>query len=309
MFADVTSQNIVGYSGRDTDSNAAPIVGAMFINVAGGETYDLSMLTVPELRDEDGELEDYMDPMSECLRVLDPNSSATTARYTYISAGYLEDNVDDWEEHLNAIGWWNYEFGYDYAGAIADGDFSKKIKGAVPIANGMAFLGDFSNFHSISLRANGEVVTVPTEYVTDENAAPFFVNYLPVTLKLTDMTVPELRDEEGELEDYMDPMSECVRVLDPNSSATIGRYTYISAGYLEDNVDDWEEHLDAIGWWSYEFGYDYAGAIADGDFTKKLTKDQIIDLAAGDGFLGDFSNFHSIGIAFPSALAVPSKAK
>ena len=49
----------------------------MFIDVAGGETYDLSMLMVPELRDGDGE---------------------------------LEDNVDDWEDHLDAIGWWEYEF-------------------------------------------------------------------------------------------------------------------------------------------------------------------------------------------------------
>ena len=281
----------------------------MFVPVGGGATYDLSMLTVPELRDGEGELEDYMDPSGECLRVLDPNSSATTARYTYISAGYLEDNVDDWEEHLDAIGWWKYEFGYAYNEAIMDGDFSKKVKGAVPIANGVAFLGDFSNGHSISLLSNGEVVTVPTKFETDENLAPIFVNYLPVALKLSDLTVPELRDGDGELEDYMDPSGECLRALNPNSSATIGRYTYISAGYLEDNVDDWEEHLDAIGWWKYEFGYAYNEAIMEGDFSMKLKDDEIIDIAAGDGFLGDFSNGHSIGIAFPSALAVPSNVK
>ena len=309
MFADVTSQNIVGYAGRETGENLAPIVGAMFVPVAGGETYDLSMLTVPELRDSDGELEDYMDPSSECLRVLDPNSTLTKARYTYISAGYLEDNVDDWEDHLDAIGWWEYEAGYPYNEAIMGGDFSKKIKGAVPIANGMAFLGDFSNGHSVSLISNGEVLTVPTQFETSENLAPLFVNYLPVALKLSDLTVPELRDGDGELEDYMDPSSECIRALNANSTLTIGRYTYISAGYLEDNVDDWEDHLDAIGWWEYEFGYAYNEAIMDGDFSKKLTEDQIIDIVAGDGFLGDFSNGHSVGIAFPSALAVPSSAK
>ena len=281
----------------------------MFVPVAGGETYDLSMLTVPEVRDGDGELLDYMDPSAECLRVLDENSTITKARYTYISAGYLEDNVDDWEEHLDAIGWWNYEPSFAYNEAIMGGDFSKKINGAVPIANGAAFLGDFSNGHSISLVSNGEVLTVPTQFETSENLAPLFVNYLPVTLKLSDLTVPELRDEDGELLDYMDPSAECLRALDANSTITKGRYTYISAGYLEDNVDDWEEHLDAIGWWNYEPSFAYNEAIMGGDFSKKLKEEDIIDIAAGDGFLGDFSNGHSIGIAFPSALAVPSNAK
>ena len=279
----------------------------MFVAVGGGDTYDLSMLSIPEIRDSEGELEDYLDAGSECLRVLDPNSSATTARYTYISLGYIQDNVDEWEDHLDAIGWWNYEASFDYPSAIADGDYSKKITGAVPIANGVAFLGSFSNGHSVSLRSNGEVMTVPSQFETDENAAPLFVNYLPVSLKLSDLMIPELRDGEGELEDYLDAGSECLRLLDPNSSATIGRYTYISLGYLQDNVDDWESHLDAIGWWNYEASYDYPGAIADGDLSKKLTADVIV--GAGDGFLGSFSNGHSMGIAFPGALAVPSLSK
>ena len=306
VVADVTSSNIVGYSGRETEENLAPIVGAMFVAVGGGETYDLSALSIPEIRDEEGELLDYLDAGTECIRVLDPNSSATTARYTYISAGYVEDNVGDVADYPDAIGWWNYEAGYDYVEAIADGDYSKKITGAVPIANGTAFLGDFSNGHSVSLRSNGEVVTIPSVFETAENLAPIFVNYLPVTIKLSDITIPELRDEEGEIEDYLDAGTECIRALDPNSSLTTARYTYISAGYIEDNVGDVADYLDAIGWWNYEAGFDYAGAIADGDLSKKVTED--VEVGAGDGFLGDFSNGHSMGIHFPSALAVPSLA-
>ena len=305
MFADVSSQNIVGYAGIATEENSAPIIGAVFFNVGGGETYDLRDLAIPELRDEEGELLDYADPGTEFLRVLDPNSSATTARYTYISDGFLEDNVDDWDGSKWAIGWWRYEVGTDYAGLINDGDDSLKIKSAVNINNGMAFLGNFSEYHVVSLVSNGEVATEVTQFETAETSAPLFVNYLPVSLKLSDITIPEIRDEEGELLDYADPGTEFLRVLDPNSSATTARYTYISDGFLEDNVDDWDGSKWAIGWWKYEVGTDYAGLINDGDASLKLKTE--IDVPAGSGFLGNFSEYHTIGITFPSALDVPSK--
>ena len=151
MFADVTSQNIIGYAGIATEENSAPIIGAVFFNVGGGETYDLRTLAIPEIRDEEGELLDYADPGSEFLRVLDPNSSATTARYTYISDGFLEDNVDDWDGSKWAIGWWKYEVGTDYAALINDGDASLKLKTEIDVPAGSGFLGNFSSFHTIGI--------------------------------------------------------------------------------------------------------------------------------------------------------------
>lgn len=159
----------------------------------------------------------------------------------------------------------------------------------------------------MSLVSNGEVPTVVTQFETAESRAPFFVNYLPVSVKLSDITIPELRNGEGELEDYADPSSEYLRVLDPNSSATIARYTYVSYGFLEDNVDEPEDCMWAIGWWNYQDGVDYAELISEGDDTLQIKT--AIDVASGNGFLGNFSDFHTVGITFPSTLAVPSNAK
>ena len=304
-FGDVSSQNIVGYAGIETEENSAPIIGSVFFNVGGGETYDLRTLAIPEIRDEEGELLDYADPMSEFLRVLDPNSSLTTAKYCYVSYGYLEDCVEDPDASKWAIGWWKYQVGVDYSMLINAGDDTLKIKSAVNINNGMAFLGNFSEGHTVSLVSNGEVATEVTQFETAETSAPLFVNYLPDSIKLSDITIPELRDEEGELLDYADPMSEFLRVLDPNSSLTTAKYCYVSYGYLEDCVDEPDASLWAIGWWKYEVGVDYSVLINAGDDSLKLKTE--IDVPAGSGFLGNFSEGHSVGITFPSALDVPSK--
>lgn len=276
------------------------------MGVGGVASYDLSMLTMPETY-VDGELDDYIDPSSEFLRVLDPNSSLTTAKYCYVSKGFLDDNVDEPEDAEWAIGWWNYENGVDYAEVINEGDSTLQIKGAVTISNGMAFLGNFSAGHSMQLVSNGEVPTVVSQFETDQNSAPAFINYLPVDLKLSDLTVADIRDEEGELEDYCDPSSEFIRVLDPNSSLTTAKYCYVSYGFLEDNVDEPDDCLWAIGWWNYENGVDYAEVIGEGDDSLKLKAD--VNIPSGSGFLGNFSAGHSLDITFPSALEVPSNAK
>lgn len=300
-----TNPNVVGYGGFATEENRAPVLGAMFFDVGGAKTYDLSMLTVPEFYDEEGELADYADPGTEYLRVLDPNSSATTARYCYISYGYLLDNVDEPDESKWAIGWWNYDGKADYCELINGKDSTLQVKSAVPIDNGTAFLGNFDPNHSIRLQSSGEVVTKVTGIATGENRAPMINNFLPVDIDLADITIPEVYDEEGELADYADPGTEYLRVLDPNSSATTARYCYISYGYLLDNVDEPDESLWAIGWWNYDGKADYCELINGKD--DALQVKEAIPVQAGTGFLGNFDPNHSIDVLFPSAIDVPSK--
>ena len=297
---------IVGYSSVDSGNKLAPTVAGVFFPVAGGNTYDLSMLAIPEKYDEDGELEDYADPNSEYLRVLDPMSSATTAQYCYVSKGFLLDNVDGSEEGDNdwAIGWWQYDGDVDYAELIEDHADTLKVKGTIPFAVGAAFLGKFDPTHTIALQSSGEVKNAPTAFATGNALAPLFANYLPVDIDLFDMAMPEKYDEDGELEDYADPNSEYLRVLDPMSSATTAQYCYVSKGFLLDNVDGSEEGDNdwAIGWWQYDGDVDYAELI-EGHEDDLMIK-TAIPVKSGSGFLGKFDPTHTQNIAFPSAFDV-----
>ena len=83
--------------------------------------------------------EDFMVPGNEYLQVLDPNGSAVTDRYTYVSEAFLKDEFEDeWENYKAAIGWWNWN--KNIASFIEDGDYSTKL-GKTPIAPGFSFLG------------------------------------------------------------------------------------------------------------------------------------------------------------------------
>ena len=298
----VESANIVGYKGVETEENRAPVIGAMFQPVSGAETYDLRDCQIA------GDGGEYCDPGSEYLRVLDPNSSANLARYTYISREWMVDNFnDDSDEYINqfswAIGWWLYVPGTDYQGLVEDdGDDTLKVKAAITIDVGMAFLGSFSSGHSLRLVSSGSVPLASSGVTTEGNRAPMIANILPVDTTLFAMTISSA-DDDGE---YCDPGSEYLRVLDPNSSANLARYTYISRDWMVDNFnDDSDEYINqfswAIGWWEYVPGTDYQGLIEDDqDDTLQLKVD--VDVPAGSGFLGSFSSGHSLSVNVPAAL-------
>ena len=104
--------------------------------VSGGSTYKLSNITVS------AEGGDYMDPEVEYLQVLNPNGSAVTARYTYVSEAFLKDAFgdEDWADYAGAIGWWNRSA--DIVDCIENADYTNKIAvGDVVLAPGSAFLG------------------------------------------------------------------------------------------------------------------------------------------------------------------------
>ena len=150
----------MGYSGVESDNNSAPLIGAMFIPIApGATTYDLRDCKIIG----DGE---YCDPGTEFLRVLNPNSLADVARYTYISREWMEDNFDeDTPEYLAqfewAIGWWSYVPFTDYQEIIEtdnDQDNPLRLTVDVPVPAGMGFIGNFSYAHSLNVNFPGVAV-------------------------------------------------------------------------------------------------------------------------------------------------------
>ena len=296
----------MGYSGVESDNNSAPLIGAMFIPIApGATTYDLRECKIIG----DGE---YCDPYGEFLRVLDPNSLANTARYTYISKEWMIDNFDDdSEEYIAqfawAIGWWHYVPATDYQDIIEyqnDQENALRVTSAINIGVGTAFIGNFSYAHSLRLVSNGGVPVASTGIATGENSAPMIANIRPVATSLFNMTIAG-DDGSGE---YCDPYGEFIRDLDPNSLANVARYTYISREWMEDNFDEsTPEYLAqfewAIGWWSYVPATDYQDIIEyqnDQDNPLHLTVD--VPVPAGKGFIGNFSYAHSLNINFPGVV-------
>ena len=77
-----------------------------------------------------------MVPGSEYLQVLEPNGSAVSARYTYVSVAYLKDEYgNEWADHTNELGWWDRGYvgvaGHNRDGETLDPGFSflGKLKG------------------------------------------------------------------------------------------------------------------------------------------------------------------------------------
>ena len=145
MFADVTSANVVGYQSLDSKKATNPAVGATFAPIGGAMKYRLGDLKVAIKDDE----EDYIDPGTEYLQVLNPSGSAVTARYTYVSAAYCYDNYEEeeLEEWLGYVGWWKYT--------------DKRLTGigkpenkadSLEVKSGDAFLGTLSKGHDVEIK-------------------------------------------------------------------------------------------------------------------------------------------------------------
>ena len=289
--AQVKSQT-VGFSAINDEGNNNPGVGGLFCPIGLGETYKLTDIKVI------GEDGDFMVPGAEYIQKLNPNGSAVIARYTYVSAEALEDEFEDeWEDYKEGIGWWKYEKGMKIMSLIEDGDFSNKLSPSDPEADivvGTAFLG-YLKGNGLRFESAGEVPSVSTAFNDAGNNNPFFLNYLPATIDLTQVTV-------SAEEDFMVPGAEYLQVLNPNGSAVIGRYTYVSQAALEDEFEDeWEDYADGIGWWNYEKGMKIMSLIEDGDFSKKVTSKELVP---GFTFLG-YLKGNGLDFNFPSP--IPAK--
>ena len=299
-----TAPTVVGY-GQVTDEGAtATGVGAIFFpvgNVETGAEFDLLSMEIP------GNEDATMIPDLEYLRYLNPESTATRERYTYVSKQWIIDNVsDDWEEYVGAIGWWFFnddeETGWIIEDCVNDKDYEHKVKTPQMFPVGTAFMGSFLR-NELALKSSGEVPLVTTAFNDGGNTAPLFMNYLPVEIDLSDVAVPGSEDA------TMIPDLEYLRYLDPESTATKERYTYVSKQWIIDNVsDDWEEYSDAIGWWFFnddsETGWVIEDCVNEKDYEHKVKT--AIPLRPGYAFMGNFLR-NELDVMFPGATSVPSK--
>ena len=291
----------MGY-GQVTDlESKASGVGSIFFPIGCGAEYDLLKMTVAG--PEEGA---YMDPGTEYLRQLDPESTATIKKYTYVSKEWIIDNIadeDTWEEFAGAIGWWNYDKEWSIEDLVNEKDYEHKVKEtSLPITMGAAFLGNFDR-NGIRFISNGEVMNGTSEFRDGGKKAPLFMNYLPITIDLNDLAV--YGDDEDL--DYMDPGTEYLRQLDPESTATVNKYTYVSKAWIIDNIadeDTWEEYAGAIGWWNYSSEYSIEDLVNEKDYEHKIKT--AVPLAPGTHFLGNFDR-NDVRIRFPNALNMPTK--
>ena len=279
------SANTVGYAAVNDGGNNNPGIGALFVPVSGGATYKLSNITVSA----DG---DFMVPGADYLPALNPNGSAVVARYTYVSEDFLKDEFEDeWEDYKGAIGWWDYD--RNIPALIENGNYAKKLDGVndPDIVVGTAFLGKLGG-NNLNFTSSGEVPNIPTAFNDDGNNNPFFLNYLPVQIDLMDITVSAVGD-------FMVPGADYLQVLNPNGSAVVARYTYVSEDFLKDEFEDeWEDYQWAIGWWNYH--RNIPSYIENGDSTLKISRGDV-PLAPGAAFLGKLGG-NGLDFNFPAAV-------
>ncbi len=270
-FASVDSSNIVGYSPVSDNGNENPGIGSIFLPVGGGSTYLLGSITVSGAT-----ADDFMVPGLEYLQELNPNGSAVIGRYVYVSEAYLKDEYEDeWEEYKGLIGWWDR----GYVGAEGHRQDSKAI------AVGTAFLGALRG-GNLKFTSSGQVPKTSTSISDNGNENPFFLNYLPITITLGQITVEGANED-----DFMVPGLEYLQVLNPNGSAVTARYVYVSVAYLKDEYEDeWEEHVDLVGWWDR------------GQVGVEGHKRDSVSLAPGFSFLGALRG-GGLKFNFPAAVS------
>ena len=253
----------MGYASVNDEGNFNPSIGSVFLPIGGADTYKLKEITVSA----DG---DFMTP-DEYLQVLSPNGAYVTARYTYVSEDYLKDEYEDeWEDYKGLLGWWE-------RGHVGEEGYNRDN---VSVNVGSAFLGSLSG-NSLNFTSAGEVPSESTAVSDNGNFNPYFINYLPKTITLGDITV----SADG---DFMTP-DEYLQVLSPNGAYVTARYTYVSKDYLD---DEYEEEAPAyytlIGWWEYNH-------VGEEGYSRNN-----VELAPGFGFLGSLSG-NGLNFNFPAA--------
>lgn len=271
------------------EGNTSPGIGAVFCPMGLGETYKLSNIVVSG-----ADADEFMNPSTEYLQKLDPSTTSVAARYTYVSEAFLKDEFEeDWEDYKSAIGWWTMVKGTNYALLIENGDYSLKLTVSPDIPVGTAFLGAL-NGNELKFTSSGEAPSVSTEISDNGNTSPFFLNYLPREIDLSEIVV-----EGAAVDEFMNPSTEYLQVLSPADTHVTARYTYVSEAFLKDEFEDeWENYQSAIGWWSFVKGTNYAALIEDGNYSLKCGA---VPLAPGFSFLGAL-NGNGLVFKFPAAV-------
>ena len=306
--AEVSSSNIVGFGEVNDDNKKSTGVGAIFFPVGNVQTgAQFNLLDLVAKGAEDGA---YMDPVNECIRYLDPETTATTKRFTYVSPEWITDNITGDEEetmanYSGAFGWWFFnDKEYSIEDMVNDMDFSKRVSEPQMFPVGTAFMGNFLR-NGVRICSQGEVSTITTEFRDNRKKSPLFMNYLPIEIDISDMTVAG--DGEG---DYMDPVNECIRYLDPETTATTVRYTYVSPEWITDNITGDEEetmtnYSEAFGWWFFnDKEYSIEDMVNDMDFSKRVLEP--VAMRPGYAFMANTLR-NNLRFRFPGATSAPSK--
>lgn len=106
---------LLGNDLKFTSSGEVPSVATQISDEGNFNPFFLNYLpvqiTLGQIAVEGATEEDFMVPGIEYLQVLNPNGSAVTARYTYVSVAYLKDEYEDeWEDYVGLVGWWDYGY-------------------------------------------------------------------------------------------------------------------------------------------------------------------------------------------------------
>ena len=283
------TSGVVGYQAVSDGGYKSPGIGSVFCPIGLGATYPLSDIIVSGAADDE-----FMIPGTEYLQQLNPATTAVAARYTYISEAFLKDEFEeDWEDYKSAIGWWLWQKSTNYAGLIEAGNYTLKLTTPPQIPVGTAFLGLLKG-NELKFTSNGEAPAVATEISDNGYKSPFFLNYLPRQIDLSEIVV-EGADEDA----FMIPGTEYLQVLSPSDTHVTARYTYVSEAFLKDEFEeDWEDYASAIGWWIWQKSTNYAALIEGGDYTLKCGE---VPLAPGFSFLGLLKG-NGLVFKFPAAV-------
>lgn len=228
----IESANVVGYQNQDANQKSSIYVNT-FASV-DGSTRTLGDITANSFDDTEGEEYDVFDwtgfvPFLDFIQTLN-TSGKFTGKFTYAPAGYAGGNAAGWYEYSdtgcttltnNTV----IPFGYGFYLVSNDGNGG--------LAPALTFAGQ--------VKADATVIPVALSSMLSGNCSP-------VNITLGQITANSFDDTEGEEYDVFDwtgfvPFLDFIQVMD-DSGHFIGKYTYVPAGYKNDNVAGWYDYSD-----------------------------------------------------------------
>ena len=211
-----------------------------------------------------------MDPDTDAIQLLDPDTTANKGAYTYVS----KELAEDWglEPAEDYVGWWDIK-------KYSPGETSRD---SVEVDVGRGFLLYNNKGHDIQFTCAGAVPIKTTSYTTSGKKS-LVATYIPTDMTLGDIVALN-----------MDPDTDAIQVLDPNTTANVAAYTYVS----QELAEDWglEPAEDYIGWWDIK------------KYGPGETSRNGVAVKAGATFLLYNNKSHTLTFQYKSALDVTKPA-
>ena len=268
---------VVGYANINSNGVKTVSAGSVFTPVNGAKTFLLKEWKPDGV--------DYDDN----FQLLSSDNASTIARYCYVTKACADDMAvgADMEpgDLDHAIGWWILG-NVDWEDTEGTSTFRA---GNTPINVGDSFLVACGGARDFTALSAGQVPTAVTSIERNNVKTPFFCNYLPVAVKLGNISIEGV--------DYDDNF----QLLSSDNASTIARYCYVTKACADDmavGADMEPGDLDhAIGWWILG-NVDWE----DTEGTSESRANGVL-LGAGQGVLvAAGGKRDSITVSFPSAL-------